>query len=88
MSERFQISKLNENNTNFTTINENVAANGHDTKPNGNAYEQHPNNQVPQNNPQGGRKSSRLSIRGFGNFLKTKNSEANDRKFSLAQLTQ
>lgn len=82
MTERFQVSKLNGTNPNFTTISEDVATNGNETNINTPSYQQNINVQPP-------RKSSRISFRGFGSFLKPRNSIANnDRKFSLAQLTQ
>ncbi|XP_065355203.1 bumetanide-sensitive sodium-(potassium)-chloride cotransporter [Calliphora vicina] len=77
MTERFQVSKSNGTNP-ITTISEDVPTNG--SEPNTNAPMPPPSTQPP-------RKSSRISFRGFGSFLKPKTSEINDRKFSLAQLT-
>ncbi|KAM7362982.1 sodium potassium chloride cotransporter [Cochliomyia hominivorax] len=78
MTERFQVSKLNGTNPNITTICEDVPTDGNDISTNLPSYQ----------NAQPPRKSSRISFRGFGSFLKPKNSDSNDRKFSLAQLTQ
>ncbi|XP_037815432.1 bumetanide-sensitive sodium-(potassium)-chloride cotransporter [Lucilia sericata] len=78
MTDRFQVSKSNGTNPNITTITENIPTNG-----------QEPNSNAPtyQNPPP--RKSSRISFRGFGSFLKPRKSTVtDDRKFSLAQLTQ
>lgn len=78
MSERFQVSKLNGTNPNITTISEDVPMDDNDINSNV------PSSQPTQPPP---RKSSRISFRGFGSFLKPRNSVATDRKFSLAQLT-
>ncbi|TMW51827.1 hypothetical protein DOY81_003072 [Sarcophaga bullata] len=78
MVERFQVSKTNGTTPIIPTITENVAI-GNEQNTTAPAQQQ----QVSQS-----RKSSRISFRGFGSFLKSKNSNDNDRKFSLAQLTQ
>lgn len=78
MVERFQVSKSNGTTAIIPTITENVAI----------SNEQNSTATAQQQQVSQARKSSRISFRGFGSFLKSKNSNDNDRKFSLAQLTQ
>lgn len=85
MSDRFQISKVNGGDfepSNITTISEHASDNNNATT-NGNppqTVHHYQQNAQP-------RRSSRLSFRGFGSFLRTKQNDE-DRKFSLAQITQ
>lgn len=93
MTDRFQISKVNGGGpgvgdfepTNITTISENVTSDNSVNNANGSAPPPAGGGHYQQHNAP--RKSSRISFRGFGSFLRSKQS-ADDRKFSLAQLTQ
>ncbi|XP_058984572.1 bumetanide-sensitive sodium-(potassium)-chloride cotransporter [Musca domestica] len=93
MTDRFQISKVNGGGpgvgdfepTNITTISENVTSDNSVNNANGSAPPPAGGGHYQQHNAP--RKSSSISFRGFGSFLRSKQS-ADDRKFSLAQLTQ
>lgn len=76
MADRFQISKVNGDHPNIATISEDENA-----KQIAEMNQQNQSQQPPH-------KSSTLSFRGFGSFLRPKNQDGVDRKFSLAQLTQ
>ncbi|XP_075145555.1 sodium potassium chloride cotransporter [Haematobia irritans] len=88
MADRFQISKVNGGDfepTNITTISENVSDPNLNNNNNNNNDNPPPVTHYQQHAPP--RKSSRISFRGFGSFLRSKQSN-DDRKFSLAQITQ